>query len=51
MTGTKIGVFQPGVGAPLAAALMEEVIVRDVEKSSLVVDQGSWIEISVSAIF
>jgi nucleoside phosphorylase len=32
MTGTKIGVFQPGVGAPLAAALMEEVIVRGCRK-------------------
>ena len=30
--GTKIGVFQPGVGAPLAAALMEEVIVRGCRK-------------------
>lgn len=30
--GRRVGVFQPGVGAPLATALMEEVIVRGCRK-------------------
>ena len=30
--GKRVGVFQPGVGAPLAAALMEEVIARGCRK-------------------
>jgi uridine phosphorylase len=30
--GRRIGVFQPGVGAPLAAGLMEEVIARRCQK-------------------
>lgn len=32
VNGKRIGVFQPGVGAPLAAALMEEVIARGCRK-------------------
>jgi uridine phosphorylase len=30
--GKRVGIFQPGVGAPLAAALMEEVIARGCSK-------------------
>jgi hypothetical protein len=30
--GRRVGVFQPGVGAPLATALMEEVIARGCRK-------------------
>ena len=32
MRGKRIAIFQPGVGAPLAAGLMEEVIARGCHK-------------------